>query len=108
MQNGLYKVVFKTPLGVGAGVIFAQDGKMWGGDSGIYYIGTYTDDNGNVAATVETNRHFQPGGTVSVFGVDKVTINLVGRAADNVVQAQGSSPQAPNISFSATLTRIED
>jgi hypothetical protein len=43
MQNGLYWVEFRTPLGSGAGVVVLQDGNLRGGDSSMYYFGTYTE-----------------------------------------------------------------
>ncbi len=33
MQNGLYRVEFRTPLGSGAGVVVLQDDNLRGGDS---------------------------------------------------------------------------
>jgi hypothetical protein len=108
MRNGLYRVHFQTPLGMGAGVVHAVDGRMWGGDAGLYYVGTYTTDGDRLNATVATERHTNHPGVVSVFGVDKVTINLDGQIAGDSVNAKGSSPQAPGVGFSASLTRISD
>jgi hypothetical protein len=39
MENGHYKVEFQTPLGVGAGVVFYQNGAVHGGDSMMAYMG---------------------------------------------------------------------
>jgi hypothetical protein len=41
MQTGLYKVNFKTPLGLGAGVVVLENGMIRGGDSSMFYRGTY-------------------------------------------------------------------
>lgn len=108
MRDGLYKVQFRTPLGLGNGVVYAKDGKMWGGDSGMYYVGSYTDEGGKLHATVAIDRHVSVPGTISVFGVDKATINLVGNVSGNTIAAEGSSPQAPGVRFSASLAHISD
>lgn len=41
LNNGLYRVTFRTPLGEGAGVAVLLDGKIRGGDSAFAYSGRY-------------------------------------------------------------------
>lgn len=106
MRDGLYKVEFRTPRGAGAGVVHLVGGKLWGGDSGIYYLGTYSLDGGNFTAEVKTGRHSQ--NLASVFGVDAVRIHLQGQSAGDSAVLQGTSPDAPGISFQAELARIAD
>ncbi|PII38669.1 hypothetical protein T190_17185 [Sinorhizobium meliloti CCBAU 01290] len=108
MRNGLYRVHFQTPLGMGAGVVHATDGKMWGGDAGLYYVGSYSTEGDRLTAVVSTNRHTAHNGITSVFGVDKVTINLDGRVSGDSISAKGTSPQAPGLSFTAELSRVSD
>lgn len=108
MRNGLYHVQFQTPLGSGDGVVFAHDGKIWGGDSLIYYRGSYALDGDSFTATVETDAHSHQPGMGSVFGVNKATIRLTGNVSGDTVATRGSSPQAPGISFSARLNRLSD
>ncbi|MCR6498428.1 hypothetical protein MUO32_05230 [Shinella sp. CPCC 101442] len=108
MRNGLYRVHFTTPLGMGAGVVHAVDGEMWGGDAGIYYRGTYSVAGDTLKATVTTGRHTNLGNIVSVFGKDQVTINIVGQIQGDSVKAKGSSPEAPGLSFGADLAFVCD
>lgn len=108
MRDGLYKVQFQTPLGWGAGVVFAQGGKLWGGDAGLFYVGTYSQDGDKVTASVKTNRHTQNPGITSVFGRDQVTISLSGTSNGDAAKFNGKAPEAPNVAFTAELTRISD
>ncbi|MBD9569047.1 GrlR family regulatory protein [Ensifer sp. ENS08] len=108
MKNGLYRVHFQTPLGSGAGVVHAVDGKMWGGDAGLYYVGSYTTAGDHLTAVVTTDRHTAHNGVTSVFGIDKATINLDGRVSGDNISAKGTSPQAPGINFTAELSRVSD
>lgn len=108
MKNGLYCVSFQTPLGSGAGVVVLRDGKVQGGDSGLYYDGTYAVDGDKFSADLRTDRHDRNTGMVSVFGTDRVTIRLEGTWAGDQATVKGSSPQAPGVSFSATLRRLAD
>ena len=108
LQDGLYKVHFQTPRGVGDGVVVLQGGKLRGGDSMIYYTGTYTQNGNQFAAQVDTDAHSAPPvpGLQSVFGPNKVHIAISGTSSGNTAQLQGTSPQAPGVPLQATLTWI--
>ena len=108
MRDGFYRVHFQTPLGWGTGVVHALGGKLWGGDAGMYYVGTYSIDNDTVNAEVRTDRHTQHPGIVAVFGRDQVRIALKGVSSGDKVKLNGTSPEAPGVSFTAELTRIAD
>ncbi|MDR9760561.1 GrlR family regulatory protein [Rhizobium redzepovicii] len=108
MRNGLYKVTFGTPLGSGYGVVYAQDGKIRGGDSLIYYTGTYSVNGADMSAEVDTDAHSNVPGMTSVLGPAKAKLLLQGRVNGDIVACQGTSPQAQNVTFKATLQRIAD
>ncbi|MGE0279264.1 MAG: GrlR family regulatory protein [Rhizobiaceae bacterium] len=106
LTDGLYRVSFQTPMGMGAGVIVLSGGRMRGGDSSIYYVGTYSQAGDEFTASVATDRH--TAGLASVFGVDRVHISLRGRIKDGSVTMQGSAAEAPGISFQAMLMKLSD
>lgn len=108
MLEGLYKVQFQTPLGLGSGVVYAKDGRLWGGDSIIYYIGTYDVRDNQLTAIVSINKHSNISGFGSVFGVDRATITLSGRVEGDNIVTRGSAREAPGIPFDAHLTRLSD
>lgn len=104
MENGLYSVNFQTPLGQGSGVVTIENDKIQGGDSGLFYHGQYSQNGNDVQATIKTGRHSK--NLESVFGIDEVDIILQGTSQNNTATLNGNSPQAPNISFKVTLTKI--
>jgi hypothetical protein len=108
MRDGLYKVEFKTLLGAGSGVVVLQDGRLRGGDAALYYVGTYGIEGNAFLANVVTNRHTNYPGIVSVFGIDRVHINLKGTFEEDTITALGTAAEAPNIKFQARLQRISD
>jgi T3SS negative regulator,GrlR len=60
MEDGLYRVEFRTSDdNWGAGVIHVQAGRLWGGDSAMYYLGTLRQVGGTLAVTIKTDRHTQ-------------------------------------------------
>jgi hypothetical protein len=55
---GLYKFWFKTVRGTGCGVMFATpDGKLYGGNSGSSFIGSYTESDGVVSSELRKASH---------------------------------------------------
>lgn len=106
MKNGLYAAEFKTPMGAGFGVVTLLNGQLTGGDSSMYYIGTYSLSGDKFTAEVKTGKHHHVPGINSVFGKDVVNIKLSGTVHGDTMQATGTAPEAPGISFSATLQLV--
>jgi hypothetical protein len=108
MRDGLYKTEFQTPMGLGTGVVFLQDGKLRGGDAALFYIGTFKQSGSEFTAEVVTDRHTQYPGIVSVFGKDRVHISLKGSSTLDSAVMQGTAIEAPGLKFTAKLSRIGD
>jgi hypothetical protein len=106
MRDGLYKVYFESPLGADFGVVHAVGGKIWGGDSSMFYVGSYVTSGNEITAHVSTKRH--SGGHLSVFWFDNNEVDLKGTVQGDTVQFTGRAPKVPNVSFQITLTRIAD
>jgi hypothetical protein len=106
VQNGLYAAEFHTPLGKGYGVVMLLNGVLQGGDTMMYYQGNYTVDGTNFKAEVKTGAHAHPPGMTSVFGRDRVTINLSGTFTDDSLTANGNAAEVPNVNFSTKLKLI--
>jgi hypothetical protein len=113
MRDGLYRVMFQTQYGRGSGVIHAQGGKMWGGDGTMFFVGTYTETEGGIAASVKVDRHTKKPMSRSIFGVDRVSITISGQAAETSANAEayrftGTAAEIPSISLTGMLERISD
>lgn len=108
MRNGTYRVAFQTPLGHGAGVVVLHDGHVRGGDSSLCYLGTYEIDGASFRSVIHAFKHTTILGMSSVFGVDDVNITLIGTYDGDNGSLRGSAPEAPGVSFSATLNRLGD
>ena len=79
MQNGLYRVNFRAPIGSSSGVIVLEGESFMGGDSGLAYFGTLSQSGAKLTAKVTTYRHTHTGG-VSLLGQDDLTITIEGQA----------------------------
>jgi hypothetical protein len=107
MKDGLYKVEFKTTLGVGTGIIFKDKSAINGGDSGMYYSGTYEEkESGLFEVTVKVGRHSQSETMMSALGIDDATLILSGKTSDRTT-VQGYVKEDPSMNFSAILDFIK-
>src|SRR6201995_3643716 len=108
MDNGLYKVRSETPRGNGTGVVVLKDGNIWGGDSSMFYTGTYTLDgetfNGQLITKVHTIAPHKP----SIFGRDIVHITLEVTFSRDYAEVTGSAREVPDVPFKAELTWLND
>lgn len=101
LPNGFYVVRFSTPKGSGAGVLMLNDGQLHGGDSSIMYTGTYSQSGDKFTADVSTKRH--TAGLPSVFGVDAITISLMGATSSTGASCTGT---AAGVTFKVEISRV--
>jgi hypothetical protein len=106
MKAGLYKVDFKTPAGSGAGVVVLENGVIHGGDSMMFYRGTYRASGGKFTVDFVAGKHTIIPGMISGFGHDSATISLVGTNTDTTAIMTGSAKEVPGVTFQAVLALI--
>jgi hypothetical protein len=107
--QGLYKFWFRTERGTGAGVMFATPGgKLYGGNSGSSFVGSYTESNGIVCSELKMSRHNHDPNYVPMFAVDNVTMNFTGSLRGEELHSEGGTAALPGIVFSAIMTPIDD
>jgi hypothetical protein len=108
LKDGLYKVDFHTVHGAGSGVVYATNGKIRGGNSGVAFIGTYTGKGEEITAKVTTQRYNPDPNFKPLFGMDSVTLTLKGSISGDMIDFEGAALQVPGVNFKAVLTRISD
>lgn len=106
MVDGFYTAVFQTPLGMGGGVAHLAGGKMHGGDSILYYTGTYSVEGDRLVASVRVSTHNSLPGMASVLGVPSADLTLSGRIAGDRITGIGTAAQVPGITMQVALTRV--
>jgi hypothetical protein len=104
LAKGQYSVWFKTKQGDGVGVILLADGRIVGNDTMVSYEGSYTENGDNFEAFIKTKRHSP--GTLPLFQIDELDIELRGTSSGPVVSATGRVKQVPETSFDVLLIRI--
>jgi hypothetical protein len=108
MDNGFYKVRFETPRGNGTGVVVLKDGHLWGGDSSMFYTGTYTLADGAFTGKLVTNVHTIAPHKPSIFGRDIVHITLTGTFSRDYGEVMGIAREVPEVPFKAELSKLSD
>lgn len=106
LKNGRYAVWFKTSRGEGTGMITLTDGRVSGRDSVLAYSGSYQVNGDEFTAAITTRRHAE--GQPSLFGIDDLDLALTGISMEKTAVCTGTARQAPELSFHATLIKIED
>ncbi len=76
MIQGLYKVSFQANGSSGDGVVVIDNGQFVGGDSCLYYFGTFQEQGDVVTVVLQTHRHSE--GPESLLGNDDFSATLSG------------------------------
>lgn len=108
MQEGLYKAEFETVFGSGTGVFHFSDGKLRGGNSALYYHGTYELTGSTMHATFKAKRHSQDVNIASVFGMDDITVIMEGHIKDDIIMIDGVAEEVPDMPMHGKLTLLSD
>jgi hypothetical protein len=79
LLKGLYKFAFKTARGAGCGVMFAtESGKLYGGNSGSSFIGSYSADGEEIVSEMMMSRHNHDPAYAPMYPVDNVVMTFRG------------------------------
>jgi len=104
-MEGFWTVQFSGVQGWGAGVIALIGGKVFGGDSGFLYIGTYAVQGAIMTGHVHVKRHAT--GMPNVMGRDEFDLELNGTIKGNIISVIAKIPGTP-LQLSGTMTRQAD
>jgi hypothetical protein len=103
MIDGFWTVHFEAGGNRGAGVVVLTNGKIFGGDSGFTYTGSYSLTGDTMTAEVKA-QNFEP--TVpSLLGLSAYTLNLRGNVTGDVISGQAISPARPGMSLNLRLQK---
>jgi T3SS negative regulator,GrlR len=108
--DGFWTAEFASTEGsFGGGVAFMQNGRIFGGDSGYSFVGTYELDKGDEPSAMKAHLLVEPfiKDFPSIFRTTDVaySIELLGSLTADVIIAQGFITDFPDLRLSAKLTR---
>jgi hypothetical protein len=106
LADGIYTVHFETLAGQGDGVVVVMGEKIRGGDAAFVYFGSVEKTDNGFSLQIETKRHSQA--RASVFNMDSVHINLVGRLDGLNAVCTGTAVEVPGLIFKALLKFIHE
>jgi len=102
--QGLYKFRFTTERGTGCGVMFATSGgRLYGGDSGSSFVGSFSEANGVVSCEVTMSRHYHDAKYVPMFEVEIAVMNFTGAPRGEEIHFEGGSAALPGVHFATIL-----
>jgi hypothetical protein len=108
ITEGKYSIWFRTPIGVGAGIVeFGPNGELSGGDTTFSYIGNWEQDGEWFKAALSARRAAP--GPPGVFGMDEIDIIVTGHAdGEGSASCTGFAKQSPGLRLEVTLIRMRD
>jgi hypothetical protein len=105
--EGFWIVQFEGVQGNGGGVVFFIKGRIYGGDSGFVYTGTYETDEKTITGTVKV-RNFLPE-VASVFGIPgDYELSLKGKVVGQQIEGSASLVNQEAMGIVVKLTKIGD
>ena len=107
MVEGFWIVQTEGVQGNGGGVVVLLKGRIFGGDTGFLYTGTYKTDEKTVSAQVSV-RNFLPG-VPNILGVQgDFEMVLRGTVTGGVIKATASVANQEAAGLVVKLTRVSD
>ncbi len=109
MLEALWSVQFATPDGnAGGGVVIFETGRILGGDTSFYYVGTYEDvkEDGILNARIRVRRHWP--GLPSMFGLEDFELTLTGKVQPDNFGLVGSLVTDPSQKMAVQLNHVAD
>ena len=106
LADGIYSVHFETLAGQGDGIVVVTGEKLQGGDASFAYYGLLEQTNNGFSIQIETKRHSE--GRASVFNMDSVHINLIGKSEGLNAVCTGTAEEVPGLIFKAVLRFIHE
>jgi len=102
----LYKVEYDINDGSGRSVLYAQGGRMLGGNTAFAHFGSYQIADGEIIASLRTRRHSPSAHRRSLVSSDAVTISIRGRAQGEVYRFAGEVVEDAGSVFRAVMTPL--
>lgn len=92
-MEGFWTIQFTGVQGWGTGVVTLVGGRVFGGDSGFLYTGSYTQQGDALNARVHVKQYLA--GVPNVMGLNEFDLELTGKLQGNKIAATGSIPGTP-------------
>lgn len=112
--EALWRVQFQSNspqlvLPAGAGVVIFETGRIFGGDSAMYYLGAYSVKANVLSGTLHVGTHTAIPGVQSVFGPrPEFDLILSGTIEGDQIKVRGLLRQDRRYELTAILERLKD
>jgi hypothetical protein len=104
MVDGFWTVQFQGVQGGGGGVAVFTNGKIFGGDSGFTYTGTYQENNNALKARVSV-QNFVPGVPNVMGRQGNFELEFTGTVSGDTINVAASLVGQPAMKLNARLTK---
>jgi T3SS negative regulator,GrlR len=106
--GGFYTVRFQLGETLGRSVMYAQAGKMLGGNSAFAHIGSFEEIGDEIAIVINTVRHNPDPNYRAMAGTDDATLFARGRPDGDLYRFEGRLRELPDVPFRSVMTPVEE
>jgi T3SS negative regulator,GrlR len=103
MVDGFWTIQYEAEGYRGAGVVMLLNGKLYGGDSGFTYLGSYSETGDSVTAEIKV-RNFESE-VRGLMGLSDYTLSLQGRSFGDVITGNATTPSSPGVTMDIRMTK---
>ena len=104
-MQGFYKVSFSTVFGFGNGVVYLSDGTLHGGDSMLFYTGSYQMEGDKLRVALHIDKHTDDTSMFSIMGVETIDFDILGEIESGTIRGEISLPGGFDLRI--TMTPIQ-
>ena len=104
MIDGLWTVQYYGPQGNSGGVVVLMNGRILGGDSGFYYVGSYKL-NGDALEGKVSVKNFDPSIPNVIGVVGDFDLLIEGKVTGNSINGTGALATAPSAKIAVRLLK---
>ncbi len=103
MIDGFWTIKYEAEGYRGAGVVVLLNGRLYGGDSGFTYLGSYSENGDSV--TSEINAKNFESEVRGLMGHRDYTLSLQGRVFGDVITGSATTPSSPGVTLNFRMTK---
>jgi len=104
MVEGLWSVQYYGPQGNGGGVVIFINGRVFGGDNGFYYRGSYELKGDTLSARISV-KNFDPSIPNVIGVVGDFDLLMEAKVQGDSINGTGALASAPGAKIAVRLTR---
>jgi hypothetical protein len=100
--EGLWTIVFAVGINASGGIVVFKEGTILGGDSQFFYVGEYSETNGNLDASIMVKAFTADNRTVFGVSISNFELRITGTVSGGQIEGTASLPTGQTLGLRLT------